>query len=392
MTAETSAYESPMRRVLTLLTLPLVLSACSTVDSYVQSTVAKLEHATNPSAPPRPGLEPLYRSPDSDPTRPAPLAAGPLQQPEPDDVPFPPRLIGHAEAEGLLAGDPAALRFLTIRRLAETGQISPEDAAARAAANLGALLPLTEPQPPAAGLFLPAPPPRDIERAMAATWTSPGGASQRAFMADNVLPLNPTQRQAMVVPDMQAARQALARLDRLNQAGLISGDQKQAEEQALRALMAGGSLPESLAALTPPPEPVQPAKPKKAGTGGSGASGSGSGRPMERLQGGVTGELKVIPSPLELTAPALPAGFTGQAGIHLLSMGSATHGEQAWKGLSTQHPELAALTYKVIRADLGELGVTHRLIAGPLSPANAAELCAALKPKGQSCTPTPFPP
>lgn len=379
-----------MRRILPLLCIPWLLTACSKVDSYVQSTAAKLEHATNPSAPPRPGLEPLYRSPDSETPRPTPLGQSPLQQPDPEDVPFPPRLIGHAESQALLAGDPSALRFLTVRRLAETGQIPPEDAAARAAANMGALLPLTEPQPPAAGLLAPAPAPDDIEKAMAATWSNPGGASQRQFMVDNVLPLNPAKREALIIPDKQAARQAMARLDRLNQAGLVSGEQKQAEQQALQALMDGGTLPESLAALAPPPEPVQPAKPKKTGSGGG--SGSGSGRPMERLQGGVSGELKVIPSPSELNAPAIPAGFTGQAGIHLLSMGSANHGEQAWKALSTQYPELAALTFKVIRADLGELGVTHRLIAGPLSPANAAELCAMLKPKGQACTPTPFPP
>ena len=32
----------------------------------------------------------------------------------------------------------------------------------------------------------------------------------------------------------------------------------------------------------------------------------------------------------------------------------------------TQYPELAPLTFKVTKADLGELGVTYRLIAGPL--------------------------
>ena len=100
----------------------------------------------------------------------------------------------------------------------------------------------------------------------------------------------------------------------------------------------------------------------------------------------------MIPSPAEINAPPLPANFNGQAGIHLLSMGSASHAEQAWKSLTAEHPDLAALTYKVVRADLGDLGVTHRLIAGPLTPAKAAELCAALKPKGQSCQPTPFPP
>lgn len=389
MAAETSGYETPMRPALPFVMLALLLPACSRIDSYVQSTAARVENAGNPHAPPRPGLEPLYQPPDD--SRPAGFVPPP-EPPPAEDLPFPPRLIGHAEAEALLAGDPAALRFLAIRRLAESGLIGGDDAVARVAANLGALLPLTVAEPPAAGLLAPVPPPSEIERMVAGLWNRPGGEAQRAFVVDNLLPKTPAQRQALTIPDKQSARQALQRLDRLNAAGLIDPAQHEAEARAVQALLDGNTLPESLAAVAPPPEPVQPAKPKKTGKGGSGTGGSGSGRPMERLSGGVSGELKVIPSPAELTAPTLPANFSGQAGLHLLSMGSATHGEQAWKALTTSHPELAGLTYKVVRADLGDLGVTHRLIAGPLSPAKAAELCAALRPKGQSCQPTPFPP
>ncbi|MBR9971042.1 hypothetical protein [Magnetospirillum sulfuroxidans] len=371
-----------MRRALPLLMLTLLLPACGSVNSYVQSTAAKLEQATNPDKP-RPGLEPLYQ-----PTA-LPSQADSIAQPEPaslEDLPFPPRLIGQDEAEALLSGDPAALRFLAIRRLAEAGLIPAADAGERAGTNMGALLPVTTAQPPAAGLFTPAPAPAVLENAIRRLWDQPGTQAQRDFLVDNVLPKTPSRREPVTIPDKQSARRALDRLDRLQDSGLITRGQKEAEAGAVQALLDGNALPEALVAA-PPPEPVKPVAPKKPRS-----SGSGSGRPMERLQGGVSGELKIIPSPSEINAPALPAGFAGQAGIHLLSMGSASHGEQAWKALTTEHPDLAALTYKVVRADLGELGVTHRLIAGPLSAAKAAELCAALKPKGQTCQPTPFPP
>lgn len=376
-----------MRRALPLLLLLPLLPACSAVESHVLSTVTKLEQGMD-SNKPRPGLEPLYQ-PANPPANPAFIP--PPVAPDAQDLPFLPRLLTQAEAEALLAGDPAALRFLAIRRLAETGLIPPTDAGERIQANLAALLPLTTAQPPAAGLFAPAMAPSEMEGIIRDLWNQPHTQAQREFLIDNMLPKQPKQRQPLFIPDKESGRRALARLDRLYQSGLISRSQKDEELAALNALLDGNTLPDSLLAQAPP-EPVKPVAPKKPGRGSGTGSGAGSAKPMERLQGGVTGELKVIPSPMEINAPALPVGFTGQAGIHLLSMGSASHAEQAWKSLTTEHPQLAALTYKVVRVDLGELGVTHRLIAGPLSPANAAEICAALKPKGQTCQPTAFPP
>lgn len=374
-----------MRRALPLLLLLPLLPACAAVESHVLSTATKLEQRVDNNKP-RPGLEPLYQ-PANPPADPAYIP--PPVVPEAQDLPFLPRLLTQAEAETLLAGDPAALRFLAIRRLAEIGLIPPPEAGERIQTNLAALLPLTTAQPPAAGLFAPAMAPSEMETIIRDLWSQPHTQAQREFLIDNMLPKQPKQREPLFIPDKESGRRALARLDRLYQSGLISRSQKDEELAALNALLDGNTLPESLLAQAPP-EPVKPVAPKKPGRGSG--SGTGSAKPMERLQGGVTGELKVIPSPMEINAPALPAGFTGQAGIHLLSMGSASHAEQAWKSLTTEHPQLAALTYKVVRIDLGELGVTHRLIAGPLSPANAAEICAGLKPKGQTCQPTPFPP
>ncbi len=55
----------------------------------------------------------------------------------------------------------------------------------------------------------------------------------------------------------------------------------------------------------------------------------------------------------------------------------------------TPHPNAERLF--VVKVDLGQMGVTWRLIAGPLDPPAAEKLCATLKAKGQECVPTPFP-
>lgn len=368
-----------MRPILPLVMLSLALSACADLQSRVSATAARFDQAANPDRP-LPGLAPLGQKPQSPPVI---AATAQPEPPSPDDFPFPPRLIGEDEARAVLAGDPAALRFLTMRRLADLGLVAPADAGARAEANMGALLPLTRAQAPAAGITTPIPPPAVVEKAMRDLWSHPGTRDQRDFLVDGLLPLAPQSRQKLDIADKQSARQALARLDRLSDSGLIDHSQAEAERAATQALIDGNALPETLV-VVPPPEPVVPEAPKK-------PKRTGSGKPMERLQGGVSGELKVIASPPEINAPALPANFTGPAGIHLLSMGSASHGERAWKTLTTQHPDLAALTYKVVRVDLGELGVTYRLIAGPLTAAKAGELCEQLKPKGEMCRPTPFP-
>ena len=370
-----------MRLILPLLLLTVWLPACTGLDTYVSSALIKAD-----SDKPLPGLEPLYQR------RPATAAAAGIAAPlppAPETLPFPPRLLTEEEAEAALAGDAPALRFLAVRRLAEAGLIPPEDAARRAATNLGALLPLTASEPPAAGLLAAVPPPSQVEQTLRGLWFQPASRDQRDFLAEKLLPRAPAQRQKLAIADKSAAARALERLPRLQEAGLITLAQRQAETAAVRGLLDSGALPDPIvAAPLPPPEPPKPKK--SAGRGD--VVGGGAGKGMQRLPGGVSGDLVVVPSPLELNAPAVPAGFAGQVGIHLLSMGSAGHAEQAWAALTAEHPQLSGLTYKVVRVDLGELGVTHRLIAGPLTMAKAGELCAALRPKGQTCQPTPFPP
>ena len=308
----------------------------------------------------------------------APPPATPVQA-----APAAPRL-SLAQSEVLLAGDPMALRFLALRGLRESAQILPQEAEARRSANIGALLPLSTPTAPAAGLERAIPPLGELIARFAELGsgrprgTNESRQAERAFMLDSLLPKEPAKRQQYAPHDLASARVLGERLGRLEDSGLISADERAAELAALKRLVTAGTLPELLVAAPPPAKP----KAKK------GVAGSGRGA---RMPGGVSGKLEVIPSPPGAMPPPLAAGAKGPAGIHLLSMGTATHGEKAWDALKKEHAELAELGYKVSRADLGDLGVTYRLIAGPVEPTQAEKLCAALKPRGQTCTPTPFP-
>lgn len=332
-------------------------------------------------APIRPGLEPLANRPPPS----APVEAPAIAAPRPlasAELPFPPASVTDAEAEVLLAGDPMALRFLGLRQLTAAGLVPADDSRDRADANMGVLLPLTTVKAPAAGLDLPAPPPSALLALFHRLAGRPPAQTEpeRLFILDNLLPIHPTTFQSLVIPDLAGARAALSRLPRLEQVGLIDADQRAAEEKAVQALIDGGTLPEKLVPPAPPPPPPAPKPAKKPG-GGSGA----------RMPGGVSGQLKIIPSPAGVEPPPLAKGFSGQAGLHLLSMGAANQGDKAWAALTKEHADLASLGFKVVRADLGDLGVTYRLIAGPVPPADAEKICAALKPRGQSCQPTPFP-
>ncbi len=372
-----------LRKLLFLALLPLV-AGCQRLEMEMDIANARMDEFQAKREGRqyiRPGLEPLYAPKPPKPEdmlSPAPVA------PDGDYVPFPPGRLTPEQAEILLAGDPMALRFLAVKALAQHGLLPVEDAGQRKDTNLGALLPLTVPQPPAAGLEAPLPPLAEVIDRFAGLSTPRRGdqtprATERDFLADTLLPKAPGRRQQYAPPDIASARKLQERLGRLEDAGLITPDQRAGESKAIEQLVSGGTLPE---VLQPPPvaEPPKPAR-KPAATGGRG----------NRMPGGVSGRLEIIPSPPGVEPPRLTAAAKGPAGVHLLSMGSAGHGDKAWDALVKEHAELAALGHTVARADLGELGVTYRLIAGPMEPAQAESLCATLTPRGQSCTPTPFP-
>lgn len=327
----------------------------------------------------RPGLESLYAP------KPPPPEQEPLPVPVPpaaEAVPFPVGTLSPEQAEILLAGDPMALRFLALKQLTLLGLVPVAEAEARKDTNLGALLPLSAPLPPSAGLEGPVPPLKEMAgrfgglgtgtvRGNPTTWST-----ERDFLTDSLLPKVPARRQPYSPPDIASARKLQDRLGRLEDAGLITPEQRATETDAINRLIAGGTLPEVVEPPKPPPAPKTVKK----------TSGRGN-----RMPGGVSGKLEVIPSPPGVEAPKLATGAKGPAGLHLLSMGSAAHGDKAWEALIKEHAELSGLGHTVSRADLGDLGVTYRLLAGPVEPAQAESLCATLLTRGQACTPTPFP-
>lgn len=369
------------RKFLIVALLPL-LAGCQRVQLEMDSLATHLDQAqARADGRPyiRPGLEPLY-APQSPPPELEPLPT-PVPPP-PEAVPFPAGTLSPEQAEILLAGDPMALRFLALKQLTAQGLVPVAEAEARKDANLGALLPLSAPLPPAAGLEAPIPPLKEVAgrfgglgtgaiRGNPASWSA-----ERDFLTDSLLPKVPARRQPYSPPDIASARKLQDRLGRLEDAGLITPEQRAGETAAVDKLIAGGTLPE----VVEPPKP--PAKPKPVKK----ASGRGN-----RMPGGVSGKLEVIPSPPGVDAPKLTTGAKGPAGLHLLSMGSAAHGDKAWEALVKEHAELAGLGHTVSRADLGDLGVTYRLVAGPVDAAQAESLCATLRMRGQACTPTPFP-
>jgi hypothetical protein len=366
------------RKLLLVAMLPLI-AGCQ--QAAIELGLEEEETAATAKRIVRPGLEQLH--PQGPAAAPAvelpPLLPVP---PPPEAMPFPAGRLTPERAEILLAGDPMAQRFLALKQLAGRGLVPVQDAAERKEANLGALLPLSAPQPPAAGLERPLPPLSEIVDRFNGLYTGAGRgnaatrAAEQGFLLESLLPKAPPRRQAYAPPDIASARKLQDRLGRLDDAGLITPDERAKESAAIDQLIAGGTLPEVLA----PPPPPEPPKPKK-------KVGKGRGN---RMVGGVSGRFEVIPSPPGVEPPPLGKN-KGPAGMHLLSMGSASHGDKAWEALQKENPELANLGHTVSRADLGDLGVTYRLIAGPLDATQAASVCGILKARGQSCTPTPFP-
>jgi hypothetical protein len=302
--------------------------------------------------------------------QPVVIGAQPLAQSAPAVPSLIPAEVQGDQAERLLSGDPWALRFLAIRRLAEENLLSPADAMSRFDADLGALLPLTQPPAPV-GLDRPIPP---IARIVGAFRVVPAKSERADFMLEEILPKAPARRLALNPRNQAAARMLEARLTRLVQTGLITPEQSKAEEDAIKELLASGRLPEVEATAPPPPAPAK-AKHK----GGSGP----------RPHRGSTPEY--VPDPGNFETPKIDPASTAEAGVHLMSIPDPSQGDKAWTTLKTQYPELAPLSQKLVRTDLGDVGVTWRLIAGPLSAADATKLCEGLKAKGQNCTATPFP-
>jgi hypothetical protein len=264
----------------------------------------------------------------------------------------------------VIAADPEAQRFLLLRQLVEAGLVTPEEAGTRRNANLGALLPYSAP-PPSAGLgrnvAL-----RDIADRLsrlsvpAANMPPSVRQAERDFLMDTLLPAEPTTRTPPARKDSAALTIGRRRAEDLARLGLVEHDEFQREMATIIA------AERELANAPPPPPPPPKKKPKK--------------KPAIP-DGGVPGASK----PGDIPGGTLPFNPKGILGLHLLSMASPTTTEKAVDAMKKEFPELAPLEFKAVKTDIPDLGTTYRLIAGPLSGADAETLCRTLRGKGQSC-------
>jgi len=256
-----------------------------------------------------------------------------------------------------------ASRFRILKRLLDESQLTPEEYAARRAANLGALLPYSVP-PPANGLERPIPADsqviarlRDLKAAVEGREISPRQESEeRAVILEALLPAQPGSRMLPPLPpkDMLDAAQAAGRLERMRAAGLVSADEaareKAAMERALDTRMAG--------------------------------------KPVE---GSATG-LRYGGLPPAANAVAATSLAASAWGVALASTKTEADAHAAWDRIKAHFPEdLAGMSLAVKKVALREKGVRWRVVAGPLDgKAAAVKLCKALKLHRQSCDPAPF--
>lgn len=270
----------------------------------------------------------------------------------------------------LSAGDEAiAKRFATMRDLQAAGLVTPEEYSARRSANLGALLPMSQPAPAA---FLDNPPPdsaqveqrlNQLNRALQiGAITVQEHVNERTTILDALLPAQPRQR-ATPPPApqglMDAARQ-IARIEDLSQMKLVTPDEFKRERDAIEAAI------------------VEPAK--------ANVTTLSSGEPVRRV---ATGESRAVQSGGEMAAaPKAASSVAATAGgksVHLASYRSQAQAERGWQILAQRYTQLASLQHGVTQATIPGKGTYFRLMATGLSDSSASSICAELKRSGQFC-------
>lgn len=246
-----------------------------------------------------------------------------------------------------------AARFEALARLRDEGLVTPAEYAVRRRANIGALLPLTQPSA-ASGLDRPVPSADQISQRLRAIGralemraiTVEQHSAERSMIVDGLLPAKPihkTNRPAPPTGLMEAAA-AVGQLEQLKARGIITSDEYAKERAAIESGM-------------------QPKAPAAAQTAAATPSAS--------------------------NAPA-PSTSGPQPGVHLASFRTEKAANRAWPQLRRAHSQLLAnLKPEVTRIDLGPgKGVFYRLKAGPLpNQAAVQRLCRSLKARRQYCEP-----
>lgn len=251
-------------------------------------------------------------------------------------------------------------RFATLKALRDQGLITQDEYNQRRRSSVGALLPLTSP-PPAAGLDRPVPTTEQISARLRAIGRAlemraisvSQHAAERNMILDALMPSAPVMVADPTAPPrgLMEGADAIRRLEKLRDAGYISGDEYARERQAIELAVQGPS----------PAEPKQAAAPAA---------------PAQQ------------PEQMAKKEPAKPAG--PQPAVHLASYRSAKQAESGWVQIKRAHGNiLGSLDHEVSRVTLGSKGTYFRLKAGPLPSVNDAKsLCRQLKQRRQYCDTT----
>ncbi|MGC2857767.1 SPOR domain-containing protein [Novispirillum sp. DQ9] len=205
---------------------------------------------------------------------------------------------------------PAARRFAVLARLRDDGLITGDEYYRRRAANLGALLPLSE-QPPALGLERPAPGAEEVVSRLKAlreafetrNVSAAQHAAERTMILDGLLPADPRTRAVPAMPPSGVLEAAamVGRLQRLREMGLITADEQARERAAIDRATRPASPVTPAKAPEPAKAPAKPATPAKPAAGATpGAppltAAAGTGNPAATLRTG-RGPLQVLPTP-----------------------------------------------------------------------------------------------
>ncbi|CAA7626377.1 TPR-like protein [Magnetospirillum sp. UT-4] len=311
----------------------------STAQSGVPPTQSMI------GAPPLPVVD---RAPPPLPGRPM-VATGPLDPVGASVTPAPGR-IGDAEAN--VAG-----RFRILKRLLDDGLITQDEFNKRRAANVGALLPMTQPVP-AIGLERPIPPDEAVAtrlRALGQTLEARGmtvaeHAAERSAILDGLLPDKPRKREVASLPpaDLIEAGQAVGRVERMRVAGLVTADEARREKDALEKAFDSVQSSQRVAGTATGLRPA-----------GSGSGGGGK--------------------------PAAAATAAGKGwGVSLASAKSEEDARATWDRIKAKFPEELGKLDAIMRKS--DKDGRWRVVAGPLAGKDAArKLCKTLKLHRQAC-------
>lgn len=281
---------------------------------------------------------------------------------------------------------PIVRRLATLEYLHRNKLIDDADYQARRAANVGALLPLTQGDRLAADPDSPAPRPEDVVDRLRRLrdFSQRGLISQADYqrehkaILDALLPVQGGRRTAPPPQELDGdeATRRLETLDRWKEADLITDEELEAERKAILAAMN-----RSITRFKAPPPKASAAGSSKGNSNAPIPLNTALPTPRPKTVGGDAGSGNYAAAALD---------FEESIKIHLASFRDRNSAEKGWQELKKRYPvDLAGLMVEIRPVNLGpKRGVYQRVLAGPFADkAEAARTCKRIKAKGGYCAP-----